>query len=173
MERQNKDFIIMDTEIKDFFANSKLLDYMVLRPLSHINGNWELTWDSNTQEYQREPDTFAGLLIDLINELSTTPLSDLKYHLNEDKLAEYAKKTLNWDIKKDKNRWVGSDYISILQQGGFMDVEEQCLVQSAIGRIKEAIKRKQLKFDEVEKSHRLILSAILTSILYLRIDLSE
>jgi len=163
----------MDKEVKNFFANSELLDYMVLRPLSHINGDWELTWDSNTEEYLRETDTFAGLLIDLIKELSTTSLIDSKYHLNEDKLAEYVRKTLNWDIEKDGNKWIGSDYISILQQGGFMDVEERCLVQSAIGRIKEAIRRNQLKFDDMEKDHRLILSAILTSILYFRIDLSK
>jgi hypothetical protein len=83
----------MNKEIKDFFTCSELLDYMVLRPLSHINGNWELTWDSNTQEYQKETDMLSELLIDLIHELSTTSLTCLEYHLNEDKLAEYVKNT--------------------------------------------------------------------------------
>jgi len=32
----------MNSDIKGFFDNSGLLDYLVLRPLSHIRENWEL-----------------------------------------------------------------------------------------------------------------------------------
>lgn len=52
-------------EVSDFFKNSSLLDHMVLRPLSHIKPNWELTWSGN--EYEPEEDSFASLLNTLNN----------------------------------------------------------------------------------------------------------
>ena len=54
----------MNYTIKEFFANSDQLDYLVLRPLSHINMSWELTWDFDNQEYEREEGAFASLLND-------------------------------------------------------------------------------------------------------------
>ena len=108
----------MRKSIKVFFANSDLLDYMVLRPLSHINMSWELTWSREDNEYEREEGTFAFILNDLITEISLTiPLA--KYHDNEDCLALYVKQSLNWNIYKKGNRWEGGDYQSMLEQGGF------------------------------------------------------
>ncbi len=157
----------MNSSYKKFFANSDLLDYMVLRPLSHINESWELTWDRQNQEYEREPDTFSSLLIDLITEISQTT-APAKYHGNEDCLAEYVKKSLNWKIHKEGNRWIGSDYESILEQGGFKDLNEKNLVQAATGRIKAAIDRGQIHFDDMEESHQKMLAVVMAIIIYHR-----
>lgn len=157
----------METKIKDFFAKSNLLDYMVLRPLSHINMSWELTWSSADNEYEREEGTFAPLLNDLIAELSTT-VPPAKYHDNEDCLVEYVKQSLNWNIYKHGGRWVGVDYDAILEQGGFKDFNEQNLVQTATGRIKAALDRGQNHFDDMEDSHKRMLAAVMTIIIYHR-----
>lgn len=157
----------MTNNFKDFFANCELLDYMVLRPLSHMNLSWELTWDSENKEYEREEGTFASLLNDIIIEISnTTPPS--KYHNNEDCLAEYVKQSLKWNIYKQGSRWVGNDYKAILEQGGFKDINEQNLVEAAAGRIKAAIDRGQNNFDDMEESHKKILAAVLSIIIYHR-----
>ena len=157
----------MNKRIKDFFAKSELLDYMVLKPLSHINMCWELTWCSEKNEYEREEGTFASLLNDLIIELSTT-VPPNKYHDNEDCLAEYVNQSLNWNICKQGARWVGADYNSILEQGGFKDINEQNLVQAAAGRIKVAIDKRQNHFDDMEDTHKEILATIMTIIIYHR-----
>jgi len=157
----------MDESIKIFFRKSDILDYLVLRQLSHINLSWELTWDDETNEYEREEGTFAGLLNDLVVELANTPPPE-KYHDNEDALAEYVKQNQKWDIKKVGNRWVGAGYESILEQGGFKDIDEKHLVQAATGRIKGAIDRNQEHFDDMEESHRRILAGVLAIILYHR-----
>lgn len=157
----------MDQSIKDFFKKSAILDYLVLRQLSHISLSWELIWNPETNEYEREEGSFAGLLNDLIIELANTPPPP-KYHDNEDALAEYVKQNLNWGIKKVGNRRVGADYESILEQAGFKDIDEKQLVQAAAGRIKGAIDRKQRHFDDMEESHRSILAGVLAIILYHR-----
>ena len=49
--------------MKRFFANSERLDVEVLRPLSHIRGNWETTWESEAGKYLEEEDSFASMFI--------------------------------------------------------------------------------------------------------------
>src|ERR1017187_4921821 len=150
-----------------FFARSEWLDHEVLRPLSHIKGNWELTWDMKAQEYVREEDSFAQLLTKVIAELdSTTPPA--RYHDNEDRLAEYVRDHLKWPLRKEGNRWVGEDYCCILEQGGFDDLDEQNLLQAAAGRILAAINRGQRRYDDMEESHRRVLSGVISIILYHR-----
>lgn len=152
-----------------FFANSEFLDVLVLRPLSHINGNWELVWDVEKEEYEQEEDSFAGKLNELILELART-IPPTKYHDNEDKLAEYVREHLNWSINKVGNRWEGADYEAILDHGGFHDINESELVKAATGRIQAAFDRGQFHFDDLEESHRKILARVLCSILYHRMD---
>jgi hypothetical protein len=152
---------------KEFFSNSDLLDYMVLRPLSHINMSWELTWNRFENEYVRGPGTFASLLNDLITEIAFT-IPPSKYHNNEDCLAEYVKESLKWNIKKENGKWLGSSYGAILEQGGFKDLNEQNLVQAATGRIKAAIARGQKHFDDMEESHKKMLADVMTIIIYHR-----
>ena len=152
---------------KEFFSNSDLLDYLVLRPLSHIKGNWELTWDGDRQEYEPEEDSYAVLLNQLIEELCcVNPPS--RYHDNEDRLAEYVRANLNWDIKKVGRRWVGEDYAAILEQGDFDDIDEENLILAVAGRIKAAIDRDQLHFDDMEQSHQKMLADVLAIIFYHR-----
>jgi len=156
--------------MNDFFADSDYLDHMVLRPLSHSRPNWELRWDRKTGTYLVEDDSYAGLLNDLLTELdNSSPPS--RYHDNEDCLAEFVVKHLKWPIKKVRNRWVGMDYDTILEQGGIHDVDQANLLLAAAGRIHAAKRRGQIHFDEMEKSHRRMLGAVLTTILYCRTDL--
>ena len=152
---------------KEFFSNSDLLDYLVLKPLSHIKGNWELTWDNDKQEYVVEEDSFAELLNQLIEELGSVNTQS-KYHDNEDRLAEYVRLNLNWKIKKVGKLWVGADYAAIIEQGGFRDINQEQLILAAAGRIKAAIDRNQFYFDDMEESHQKILAAALAIILYHR-----
>lgn len=153
--------------IRDFFAWSDRLDYDVLRPLSHIRANWELWWDAASQRYDTEDDSYAADLNSLIDELARTP-PPARYHDNEDGLAEYVTAKLKWPISKVKGRWVGADYASILEQGGFGDIDQQGLLAAAAGRIHAAIRYGQRHFDEMERSHRHMLAAVLTIIFYHR-----
>jgi len=153
--------------IKSFFKQSDSLSYLVTRQLSHIKCNWELIWDPEKQEYFPEEDSYAELLNQLINDLNAVnPPS--RYHENEDCLADYVISNLKWNIKKVRGRWVGQDYAAILEQGGFNDINQENLILAAAGRIKAAINRKQLNFDEMELSHQKILGNVLACILYHR-----
>ena len=49
--------------------------------------------------------------------------------------------SLNLNIYKENGRWNGEDYDAILEQGGFMDLNEKNLVLAAVGRIMTAIDR--------------------------------
>jgi len=154
---------------KDFFRNSDLLDALALRQLSHINGNWELTWDETNGEYMPEDDSFAAKVNLLIDQLGGVN-PPAKYHDNEDRLAEHVKAKLNWNIRKVGNRWVGGDYPVILEQGAFNDIDQEDLLLAAAGRIKAAVEKGQEHFDEMEHSHRKMLADVLAIILYHRAD---
>ncbi len=156
-------------DIKDFFDNSMDLDWMVLRPLDHIKANWELTWDHVNSIYFTEDESYAEQLNFLIFELNQAN-PPKKYHLNEDALAEYVKKELGWEIEKKGNRWIGTDYPLLLEQGGFHDIYEKNLILAAAGRIQTAIKLGQTHFDEMEESLKKILASVLSIILYHRIQ---
>lgn len=156
-------------DTNNFFKNNNTLDRLVLRPLSHIMGNWELTWDREGNEYEAEEDSYAERLNHLISELSQID-PPKKYHDHEDRLAEYVQSNLNWKIKKIGNRWVGETYGAILEQGGFSDIDQENLLSAAAGRIKAATDRGQLCFDDMELSHQAILADVLAIILYFRSD---
>jgi len=154
-------------DITNFFYKSTFLDMYVLKPLWHIRGNWDLSWDDKSKTYIVEEDSFAKEMNDLILELEATR-PPKNYHENEDKLAEYISKKFNGRIKKLNNRWTGADYKVILEQGGFGDVDEKNLVSAAAGRIHATIKFGQNNFDEMEDGHMIILANILSIILYHR-----
>lgn len=157
----------MERRIKDFFRKSDTFDYLVTRRLSHIKGNWELTWSHDTQSYKEENDSFAKIINEFIVELSELN-PPLKYHDNEDRLVEYCKESLGLKIEKIGNRWVGTDYGFVLEQGGYKDLNEKNLSLAACGRIKAAIERDQLHFDEMEEFHRKMLADVIAIILYHR-----
>ena len=152
-------------DTKSFFHNCIILDHLVLRQLSHVKENWELTWDEDSEKYAPKKNSFARMLNELIEEIGHIK-PPAKYHNNEDCLAEYVKAHLNWDIKKAEGQWVGSEYISILEQGGFNDIDQKNLISAAVGRIKAAIDRGQVHFDDMEQSHQKILADVLAVILY-------
>jgi hypothetical protein len=140
---------------------------MVLRPLSHITLNWELTWDHATQQYEPEADSFASILNKTITDLAVIDPPE-RYHDHEDRLAEYVIANLGWPIRKERGRWVGADYHSILEQGGFEDIDQIELLRAAAGRVHAALERQQMHFDDMEESHQRMLGAVLTIILYHR-----
>lgn len=154
---------------KNFFANSNQFDTLALRQLSHINGNWELTWDKLKNEYIPEDDSFAEMVNELLDQFSRlNPPS--KYHDNEDRLAEYVRAKLNWNVQKVGHRWIGNEYASILEQGGFSDIDQDELCLAAAGRIQAAIRRCQLHFDDMEMFHQKMLADVIAIILYQRIN---
>ena len=156
-------------DMKEFFSQSDLLDRLALRQLSHIKGNWELIWDGEKDEYEQEEDSYAAHVNNLIEELSKLE-PPLKYHDNEDCLAEYAQANLDWKIEKVNGRWVGVEYAVILEQGGYDDIDEKNLKLAAAGRIKAAIERNQYHSDDMEVSHQKMLADVLAIILYHRSD---
>lgn len=155
------------TPVEHFFFKSELLDYLVLRPLSHIKGNWDLTYDGTEYFFTPEENSFAEEINQLLIDLNNSIVPD-SYHDNEDCLAEYVKENLNWDIKKNGSQWEGAEYKLILEQGGFSDDDQQNLLIAAAGRIKVAIDYNQLHFDDMERGHQNILADVLSIILYHR-----
>jgi len=150
-----------------FFGDSGLLDHMVLRPLAHVRGGWELSWDGKSNSYEEEPDSFAGLLNGLIAEVAAID-PPTRYHDSEDRLAEYVQKNLNWGVYKVGTRWMGADYDAILEQGSFGDIDQGELLLAAAGRIRAAQDRGQLRFDDMEASHQRMLAAVLSIVLWQR-----
>lgn len=150
-----------------FFAWSDRLDYLVLRPLSHISMSWELTWDHAAQQYVPEKGSFAKLMNGLIDDLAAAEPPG-RYHDNEDRLAEYVVEHLKWPIRKQGGRWVGADYVSILEQGAYRDLDHLNLILAAAGRMQAALDRGQDHFDQMEEGHQRMLAGVLTVILYHR-----
>ena len=150
-----------------FFQWSDLFDHMVTRQLSHLRPNWELTWDREKEIYEPEEESYAERINELIVELSNLN-PPTKYHDNEDRLAEYCKADLGWDIKKVGNRWVGADYAFILEQGAFRDIDERNLCFASVGRVRAALDRGQEHFDDMEEFHRRMLANVIVIILYHR-----
>lgn len=156
-------------DIVSFFHRCEYLGYLVTRPLSHIRPNWELIWDYEKKEYLVEEESCSNLLNVLIAELANVnPPS--KYHDHEDRLAEHVISDLGWNVRKISGRWVGEDYEAILEQGSLSDIQQKNLVLAAAGRIRAAIVRGQLHFDDMEEGHRKILAGVLSCILYHRND---
>jgi hypothetical protein len=166
-DREKSDSKVINTRL--FFSHSALLGHLVLRQLSHIKDNWELTWDEDKYEYESEEESYAESLNQLIEEISCAHVPS-RYHDNEDCLAEYVRSKLNWNIEKIGSRWVGEDYAAILEQGGVHDINEENLISAVAGRIKAAMDRNQIHFDDMEQSHRKMLSDVLAIILYHRTD---
>ena len=152
-------------DIRDFFAYSDWLDYMVLRPLSHIAPNWESIWDGG--RYRSEPNSFADDLNHVIDLVAECP-RPIKYHDHEDILAERTLRDLKWPIQKKGNRWIGADYISVLEQGAFEDLDQRNLVTAAAGRVHAALDHGQVRFDDMEDGHCYILAGLLSVIIYHR-----
>lgn len=150
-----------------FFANSSYLARDVLRPLSHIMACWELTWDFEREKYLEEEGSYAALLNELLKELEAVS-PPARYHDSEDRLAEYVMEHLKWPISKVDSRWVGADYESVMEQGAFHDLNEHDLTLAAAGRIRAARVRGQKHFDHMEPSHRRMLAAVLSIILFRR-----
>lgn len=145
------------------------MDRLALKQLSHIKENWELAWNNEDEKYEPEENSYAEKLNQLIVELGRVD-PPKKYHKNEDCLVEYVIANLNWKIRKINGRWVGEDYVAILEQGGFNDIDRNNLILAAAGRIKAAIDRNQHHFDEMEQSHQKILADVIAIILYHRTD---
>lgn len=155
------------SQVRDFFAWSDWLDYLVLRPLSHIACNWEARWDHDQNLYCPEASSFAADINAVIELIATCPRPP-KYHEHEDSLAIRVVNELKWPIQKKGGRWIGGDYATILEQGAFNDIAQENLIASAAGRVHAAIDHGQKHFDEMEDGHLYMLAALLSIILYHR-----
>jgi hypothetical protein len=158
--------------VRDFFAWSDTLDKLVLRPLDHIRSNWEIIWDHSSAKYLFEEDSFVTELNDLIKDL-TKIQPPTRYHDNEDRLAQYAIERLKWPISKKGGWWIGEDYDAILEQGGYDDIDQEELLLAAAGRIQAALVRGQTHIDQMEQSHRRMLGAVLSILIYHRADFTK
>jgi len=154
-------------DVQNFFSHSDVLDYLVLRPLSHITSSWETQWDAAAARYEPEPGSFADDLNAVVEMISKTA-PPAKYHENEDTLAESVVRDLKWPIQKKGTRWIGADYQSILEQGGFHDLGQRDLLSAAAGRVHAAFKFGQRHIDQMEDGHRTMLTALMTIIIYHR-----
>jgi len=65
-------------------------------------------------------------------------------------------------------KWICDDYASLIEQGGFNDIDELNLVKSISGRINATLKFGQKNYDSMEESHRKMLAAVLSVVLYHR-----
>lgn len=152
-------------KMKSFFKWSELLDEEVTKRLQHIKSNWELQWDFEKEEYIEEENSFSFELNKLFIEFpKNEPVAN--YHMHEDEIVKFLNEKRNIKITKIGKRWNVNDYGQTLEQGAFSDIEQYNLKQAAIGRIYAALKRRQNSYDDMEQSHRFILSEILISILY-------
>ena len=89
--------------ILDFIDCSDIFDHMVLRPLSHIRGNWELQWNYEKLEFLEEEDSFAKDLNQLLRDITDCELPcNYRYHASEDIIARLVKKHLHWNIYRDR-----------------------------------------------------------------------
>ena len=145
-----------------------MLEYMVFRPLSHIAPNWEAFYDEAEKRYSPEPDSLAFDFNQVVDLIATCPRPP-KYHSHEDILAENVAHDLNWQIQKDKNRWVGEDYSLILEQGAFKDTDQHNLIAAAAGRVHTALDLGQMHFEDMEDGHQKVLADLLRAILYHRL----
>lgn len=155
--------------LRAFFARSDYLDRMALRPLSHIAGAWDVRWDDEAGRYEPEEDSFAEDLNFVIDAIASTP-RPVKYHDDEDVLAENVLRDLSWPIQKKGGRWIGMDYASILEQGSFRDYGQQRLMVAASGRVHAALDFGQVHFDEMEEGHMNMLAHLIAIILFHRYD---
>ncbi|MBC8063342.1 MAG: hypothetical protein H7Y17_00805 [Chlorobia bacterium] len=153
--------------MKGFFADSEYLDHEVLRPLSHIQPHWELTWNGVAHKYAEEEDSLH-VELNLLTEEIEKATPPARYHDNEDALAQFVIARHSWPIQKVNGRWVGVEYQQILAQGGFGDEDEKELLFAAAGRAQAAINRGQTHYDAMEAGHRKMLGAVLCVILYHR-----
>jgi hypothetical protein len=152
-------------DIRGFFAWSEFLDRMVLRPLSHIAGNWETSWDHDERRYRPELFSFADDLNHVIELVAICP-RPRRYHDNEDALAERVVRDLRWPIQKKRGRWRGADYGAILEQGAFRDLNQRDLITAAAGRVHAALDYGQTHCDKMEDGHLFMLAALLSIIIY-------
>jgi hypothetical protein len=153
--------------MKSFFENSDFLDLMVLRPLSHIRPDWELSWYSASEEYKPESDSFAYELNMLIEEMGECCIPD-NYHDNEDIVVKRTRDFENSGIYKQGRIWIGRSYQILLQDGGFYDESARNLVLAAAGRVEVARRFGQDHFDDMEEAHQRKLAIIMALILYHR-----
>jgi hypothetical protein len=156
-----------------FFSDSEHMEREVLRPLSHIRSSWELQPDDESNRYLDEEDSFAWLFNFLIDRLSVAQ-PPLRYHDNEDRLGEYVQKELKWNVRRKGKAWAHrdgsrlnlSEYLSLLEQGGYDASGIDDLIEAASGRVHAALRYGQRHFDDMEESHQIILAGVLANILY-------
>lgn len=168
------------THCETFFENSDILDHAVLRPISHVAPNWELTWDLSSGRYEEEEDSLAAHLNKLIEEISHSlpPQDDHalenQYAINYEGVAS-GRFHLDGKLWRDRQtgKLVNKDFVGhMIEQAtcGHYDVPD--LVHSAAGRVSTALQFGVDHFDKLDRGHMEMLSVIITDILFRRSDRS-
>jgi hypothetical protein len=160
----------------DYFAQSEMLDYTVLRPLDHVFGNWELIWDSAEYKYRPEEDSFADHINILIQEIASSIPPD-NYHYYENKLAEMYDAVKRGELKLDNSgkiwinastgcrvskEWVGH----MIEQSRSGSDSLPDLVLAASGRVAASMKHGISHFDELDHGHMEMLAIVMMVILF-------
>ena len=156
----------------EFFYKSELLDYEILRGLSHILPNWEIRWNDNTKFIIIEEDSFWNELNKLFHELDVIFKSNKyieeDYHKYEDILADYVKDNLNWNIDKINWLWNWADYRSIIEYWWFKDLNQEYLILSLYWRIQKSKFYGIYRYDDLDNWHRKMIANLISVIIYQR-----
>ncbi|MFN7310785.1 MAG: hypothetical protein ACK5T0_05370 [Vampirovibrionales bacterium] len=167
-------------KVLNFFANSDFLDRVVLRPIDHLGYDWELTWDSDKQEYKPEQNSLAEHLNILIRDIaSATP--EKYYHTLENKWIELFSDVKQGAYKLNSNRlWVDSltdepvpkDMLGhMLEQATCCYEDIPDLITAVAGRVQTSMGRgKKTHFDQLDNGHMQMIGIIMTVILFRRSD---
>ena len=163
-----------------FFEGSDYLDYAVLRPIAHVAGNWELTWNGNSRVYEEESDSLAAHLNVLIQDIArSVPPTDYHEHENRLAIAYDGVKSGRYRLNRSRKLWIDSstgktatkDMVGhMIEQAtcGHYDVPD--LVLSAAGRVAASMRFGIDHFDQLDDGHQAMLSVIMTDILFRRSD---
>lgn len=162
--------------VYSFFYRSDYLDYVVLRPLSHVAPNWELVIGGDYL-FEEEDGSLAAHLNVLVEEISLI-VPSIDYHSYENNiLYNYSnflnKYQLKGKIWHDKSTGLPLDKSEIgymIEQGSSGQVDVPDLVMAAAGRIATSMYYGVDHFDKLDSGHMAMLGIIITIILFRRFD---
>jgi len=143
-----------------FFADSHWIEFYVTRPLQHIAGAYEIDWDEELRQYVPVDVPLETTLVSQLNDvLETVEALEPKqgYHDFEDKIL--SSMTARYPLFKIGKLWLGEDYATMLEYGGWQ--QQHGILLAAAGRVRAAKKRGQHHFDEMHEAHRDVLGELL------------
>jgi len=169
------------TRILDFLAPiyegrrvATYFDEHVTKPLEHIAGHWELSWDIDNNQFEEEAGSFSPLINQLINELARTP-AHKEYHKFVDADLAASKYAAN-EIALQNKKWIDSRTRKPLTPESIGYFLEQTangwslrnIILSIASRIRAAQKAGVKNWDELDDGHKDMLAQLIVVVLYMR-----